>query len=236
MYQHFSAMLFGAIDNTENENREREICEKEDDEWILVDYIDACTNCSKEESTGISRETFPNSTIFSPSTSSVELLGNCSDSCFLQLDSCALEESWFITPPPCFTAGGHAPVQVETSPMENLLIEHPSMSVYTVHNVRSNLRESSGSVEYESEVIRTNAPNRVGHHIHCYASTLAAHTDLVEQANQLRHVQRGKEHGAKHLVNRNYIRRQNLTRECISRQTKHNGHVLQQPCQRQYNY
>ncbi|XP_051879758.1 tumor protein p53-inducible nuclear protein 1 isoform X2 [Pristis pectinata] len=171
MYQHFSAMLFGAIDNTENENREREICEKEDDEWILVDYI-----------------------------------------------------------------GGHAPVQVETSPMENLLIEHPSMSVYTVHNVRSNLRESSGSVEYESEVIRTNAPNRVGHHIHCYASTLAAHTDLVEQANQLRHVQRGKEHGAKHLVNRNYIRRQNLTRECISRQTKHNGHVLQQPCQRQYNY
>uniref|UniRef100_A0A0A9WLF6 Tumor protein p53-inducible nuclear protein 1 n=1 Tax=Lygus hesperus TaxID=30085 RepID=A0A0A9WLF6_LYGHE len=39
-----------------------------------------------------------------------------------------LEESWFVTPPPCFTSTG--PVTVETSPLENLLIEHPSMSVY----------------------------------------------------------------------------------------------------------
>ncbi|XP_071508833.1 uncharacterized protein [Diadema antillarum] len=41
-----------------------------------------------------------------------------------------MEESWFITPPPCFTAGGHSPQQLATSPMEDLLIEHPSMSVY----------------------------------------------------------------------------------------------------------
>lgn len=40
----------------------------------------------------------------------------------------ALEESWYVTPPACFTQVG--PVIVETSPMENLLIEHPSMSVY----------------------------------------------------------------------------------------------------------
>lgn len=39
-----------------------------------------------------------------------------------------LEESWYVTPPACFTQVG--PVVVETSPMENLLIEHPSMSVY----------------------------------------------------------------------------------------------------------
>lgn len=38
-----------------------------------------------------------------------------------------LEESWFVTPPPCFTSGS---VPLETSPLENLLIEHPSMSVY----------------------------------------------------------------------------------------------------------
>lgn len=43
------------------------------------------------------------------------------------LDS-GVEESWFVTPPPCFTSTG--PVTVETSPLENLLIEHPSMSVY----------------------------------------------------------------------------------------------------------
>lgn len=44
-----------------------------------------------------------------------------------------MEESWFITPPPCFTAGGLTTIKVETSPMENLLIEHPSMSGHAVH-------------------------------------------------------------------------------------------------------
>ncbi|XP_014205933.1 uncharacterized protein LOC106637583 [Copidosoma floridanum] len=39
-----------------------------------------------------------------------------------------MDESWYVTPPACFTRPG--PVHVETSPLENLLIEHPSMSVY----------------------------------------------------------------------------------------------------------
>lgn len=34
-----------------------------------------------------------------------------------------MEESWFVTPPPCFTSIG--PINMETSPYENLLIEHP---------------------------------------------------------------------------------------------------------------
>ncbi|KAG8222267.1 hypothetical protein J437_LFUL001465 [Ladona fulva] len=42
--------------------------------------------------------------------------------------SLSFEESWFLTPPPCFTSTG--PVHMETSSLENLLIEHPSMSVY----------------------------------------------------------------------------------------------------------
>lgn len=45
----------------------------------------------------------------------------------------SMEESWFVTPPPCFTSTG--PIQIQTSPLENLLIEHPSMSVY--HSLRS---------------------------------------------------------------------------------------------------
>lgn len=40
-----------------------------------------------------------------------------------------MEESWFVTPPPCFSSQT-GPVQLRTSPLENLLIEHPSMSVY----------------------------------------------------------------------------------------------------------
>lgn len=53
---------------------------------------------------------------------------------FLRLDACSMEESWFVTPPPCFTGRGSQPVLLETSPLENLLIEHPSMSVYAHHS------------------------------------------------------------------------------------------------------
>lgn len=53
---------------------------------------------------------------------------------------CGLDESWFITPPPCFTAEG-APA--EASPMEDLLIEHPSMSVYVSS---ANLEQSTANM------------------------------------------------------------------------------------------
>uniref|UniRef100_A0A665U196 Tumor protein p53 inducible nuclear protein 1 n=1 Tax=Echeneis naucrates TaxID=173247 RepID=A0A665U196_ECHNA len=56
------------------------------------------------------------------------------ESGFLRLDACSLEESWFVTPPPCFTGRGSQPILLETSPLENLLIEHPSMSVYAHHS------------------------------------------------------------------------------------------------------
>ncbi|XP_060905478.1 tumor protein p53-inducible nuclear protein 1 [Labrus mixtus] len=56
------------------------------------------------------------------------------ESGFLRLDACSLEESWFVTPPPCFTGRGSKPILLETSPLENLLIEHPSMSVYAHHS------------------------------------------------------------------------------------------------------
>ncbi|XP_046867969.1 uncharacterized protein LOC6638709 isoform X1 [Drosophila willistoni] len=45
-----------------------------------------------------------------------------------QANGVLMEESWYVTPPPCFTSIG--PINMETSPFENLLIEHPSMSVY----------------------------------------------------------------------------------------------------------
>jgi DOR family len=42
-----------------------------------------------------------------------------------------MDESWLLTPPSCFSSSS---IQIEASPLENLLIEHPSMSVY--HNIR----------------------------------------------------------------------------------------------------
>ncbi|KAM6910738.1 tumor protein p53-inducible nuclear protein 1 [Xenentodon cancila] len=53
---------------------------------------------------------------------------------FMRLDAGSLEESWFVTPPPCFTGRSNQQVLLEPSPLENLLIEHPSMSVYAHHS------------------------------------------------------------------------------------------------------
>lgn len=43
----------------------------------------------------------------------------------------SMDESWFVTPPPCFTSVG--PVSMEMSPFENLLIEHPRLVGKRVH-------------------------------------------------------------------------------------------------------
>lgn len=45
-----------------------------------------------------------------------------------------MEESWFVTPPSCFTSQG--PIHMETSPLENLLIEHPRYIFVTSINHR----------------------------------------------------------------------------------------------------
>ncbi|XP_053805619.1 tumor protein p53-inducible nuclear protein 1 isoform X3 [Vidua chalybeata] len=145
MFQRLNNMLMGEIDSLSSQ--EPEFSEKEDDEWILVDFIDTCTNCSVEEA-DIEASPTDSSPVFSCLSSPLEHLPEASESCFIQFESCPMEESWFITPPPCFTAGGLTTIKVETSPMENLLIEHPSMSVYAVHNTCHGLNET-GCVDEE---------------------------------------------------------------------------------------
>lgn len=43
---------------------------------------------------------------------------------------CGMEESWCVTPPQCFNSKRRRSKNAHMSPMENLLIEHPSMSIY----------------------------------------------------------------------------------------------------------
>ncbi|XP_030072669.1 tumor protein p53-inducible nuclear protein 1 isoform X2 [Microcaecilia unicolor] len=214
-------------------NQDLEFSEKEDDEWILVDFINSCTEFSKEE-THVKKTTSTDcSQIFSCTSTSLDCL---SDSCFVRIDTCPLEESWFITPPPCFTAGGLTTLKVETSPMENLLIEHPSMSVYAVHNSCQSIQENSCSEFSGPSQVGTDAQNEMGRHISCYVAALAAHATFLEQTKHFRHPQWIKEHSDKHCITRNSLRRQNLARDCHSRHIKHNGFLVHQPCQRQFNY
>ncbi|KAF3822625.1 hypothetical protein GH733_007999 [Mirounga leonina] len=196
-------MFVGEVSTSSNQ--EPEFSEKEDDEWILVDFIAA--GAKAEAISEESRTEHP--PVFSCLPASLECLADTTDSCLLQFESCPMEESWFITPPPCFTAGGLTTLKVETSPMENLLIEHPSM------------------VESQDEM---------GQHIHCYVAALAAHTAFLEQPKSFRPSQWIKEHSERQSLNRSSLRRQNLTRDCHSRQVKHNGWAVHQPCPRQYNY
>jgi hypothetical protein len=63
---------------------------------------------------------------------------------------------WLITPPPCFLRSGSAPTPA-ANPLENLLIEHPSMSVYVrpfeaMNGGFSNLSYSFLSSRHESRL------------------------------------------------------------------------------------
>ncbi|XP_063028302.1 tumor protein p53-inducible nuclear protein 1 isoform X2 [Melospiza melodia melodia] len=236
MFQRLNNMLMGEIDSLSSQ--EPEFSEKEDDEWILVDFIDTCTNCSVEEADLVEASATDSSPVFSCLSSPLEHLPEASESCFIQFESCPMEESWFITPPPCFTAGGLTTIKVETSPMENLLIEHPSMSVYAVHNTCHSLNEAAcGDEEFHSPGSpRQEARNETGQRVHCYVTALATSSAFLEKSKSFRPTHWIKEHNERHCLNRNSLRRQNLARDCHSRQIKHNGLLIHQPCQRQFNY
>lgn len=61
-----------------------------------------------------------------------------------------MDESWFVTPPACFTAEG---ATAEASPMEDLLIEHPSMSVYVSQSNFSMVSNGNLSVVGEEGLV-----------------------------------------------------------------------------------
>ncbi|CAL1605721.1 unnamed protein product [Knipowitschia caucasica] len=150
-----------------------------------------------------------------------------------------MDESWFVTPPPCFTAEG---ATAEASPMEDLLIEHPSMSVYVSQNgtglgssgtLSAVGEESMASlVGSMSRVIEASAvpatcttlPPRVTRGASVQAGALA-------KVTQMARVQRSKARIERRRLGRNHIQRQNRTREQVPRHAAHvrNG-FLHQPC------
>lgn len=61
----------------------------------------------------------------------------------------SMDDSWFLTPPECFSSVSS--IQLESSPLENLLIEHPSMSVY--YNFRRGPLNSIGNGETIDDLV-----------------------------------------------------------------------------------
>ncbi|CAL8359204.1 unnamed protein product [Arctogadus glacialis] len=184
------------------------------------------------------------------------------DGGFLRLGVCALEESWFVTPPPCFTGRGSKNIQLETSPLENLLIEHPSMSVYAHHSPpRLSLKPLPRSLNLEmdrslglagppcsspgKEKGRRSLDNprhrpevadsqrRPSLHATCFVAALSARASLLQQQGQTR----GRRAQRSQPLSRNAMRRGNLL--CLpatSKQGRANTMYLHQPNQRHLNY
>jgi len=64
-----------------------------------------------------------------------------------QLAHPSMEECWLVTPSPCFVGNSQQAV-LPASPLEDLLIEHPSMSVYHPRDRRAVMESSASSVEF----------------------------------------------------------------------------------------
>lgn len=102
---------------------------EDDKDWLFVEKED-------ENDSIDCIETTPNNLQLVPFKNILSHLGSISENDennFLSANLPSLypnsmDDSWFLTPPECFSSV--SAIQLESSPLENLLIEHPSMSVY----------------------------------------------------------------------------------------------------------
>lgn len=152
-----------------------------DDDWILVDLLE------KKISAGDGKE-----------ASKLK--------CQIEL-----EESWYVTPPPCFEASGLSPEALESSPMEDLLIEHPSMSVYGAGvrqpspSVSSASRSSSAQRTEERGEVERREPRRT--------VQFQAQLELIEKRRQTEPPKQGSiRPNRKNLKKQNMVHFQNNSR------------------------
>ncbi|XP_061217688.1 tumor protein p53-inducible nuclear protein 2 isoform X2 [Neopsephotus bourkii] len=137
------------------------------------------------------------------------------------------EDGWLIID----LAEGPGPDGVGSSPMEDLLIEHPSMSVY----VTSTLEVDGEGPEEDAaeEVPEPRLERYVPHH----SRSLSVKAAILEKVGQARRVQRAKQLADKHRLSQKALQRQN--RACqrpLRRAKQHIGTFVHQPCQRHCNY
>ncbi|NXK19378.1 T53I2 protein, partial [Arenaria interpres] len=149
---------------------------------------------------------------------------------------CLMDESWFVTPPPCFTAEEPGPDGVGSSPMEDLLIEHPSMSVYVTSTL-----EVDGEVPEDDAagpfLCREVPEPRLERHVPHHSRSLSVKAAILEKVGQARRVQRAKQMVEKHQLSQKALQRQNRARQRPLRRAKQcAGTFVHQPCQRHCNY
>ncbi|KAK3519319.1 hypothetical protein QTP70_024523 [Hemibagrus guttatus] len=232
MFQRLSNLLFGAVEDVSAELNGPKPCvtEVDDEGWLLVSVPgdSAPVSCKRRRTrAACSQAACPPSSrpLRSPlSLNSPSPLGSGGVNVLSDPTSCGLDESWFITPPPCFTAEG---VPAEASPMEDLLIEHPSMSVYvSSSNLEQSTANMADSVSRMSESTPAPVPTRPVRESACQAVPLA-------KVTQVSRVQRAKARVERRHLTRGRMHRQNRVRQQIPRHVTYTrSSFLHQPCQR----
>ncbi|KAM6147443.1 tumor protein p53-inducible nuclear protein 2 [Erethizon dorsatum] len=155
-----------------------------------------------------------------------------------------MDESWFVTPPACFTAEGPGlgPARLQSSPLEDLLIEHPSMSVYVTGStivlepVPPSPHADAALPDADLSDGELAPARREPRALHHAAAPLPARAVLLEKAGQTRRLQRARQRAERHALSAKVVQRQNRARESRPRRPKHQGSFVYQPCQRQFNY
>ncbi|XP_041641531.1 si:ch211-260e23.9 [Cheilinus undulatus] len=118
----------------------------------------------------------------------------------------------------------------EADPLENLLIEHPSMSVYQMRRRVSGAEEEEEGSDGDEE--ESSRPVAVRRHV---SWRLAAWGIPLPCNIQLLAVQRARAQHERRKLSRGALHRQNLAKIRFSPAEKRYGH-FKQPCQRLYNY
>ncbi|XP_029362845.1 tumor protein p53-inducible nuclear protein 2 isoform X2 [Echeneis naucrates] len=147
---------------------------------------------------------------------------------------------------PSMSPGSGKGATAEASPMEDLLIEHPSMSVYVSPNNLSMVSNSNLSVVGEESIVSlASSVSRVAEPAVALAtcSTVptrvsrgaAAQAGALAKVTQVARVQRSKARIERRHLGRNHIQRQNRTREQAPRHTAHaRNNFLHQPSKRNF--
>ncbi|XP_064888786.1 tumor protein p53-inducible nuclear protein 2 isoform X1 [Columba livia] len=144
---------------------------------------------------------------------------------------CLMDESWFVTPPPCFTAEGPGPDGMGSSPMEDLLIEHPSMSVYVTSTLEV---EGEGT---DDDAAGEEPEPRLEQHVPHRSGSLAVQAAILEKVGQARRVQRARQRAERPWLSQKALQRQNRARQRpLRRDRPHAGTFIHQPCQRHCSY
>ncbi|KAE8576577.1 hypothetical protein XENTR_v10004249 [Xenopus tropicalis] len=225
MFQRLTRLFFSDVPSSNTNEPKPIISEEEDDGWLIIDIPESYDlNSSGDE---VAQEQEDDATPSPLPHSLADRIGWSIPPHPPQ----SMDESWFVTPPPCFTAEAPGQDELGTSPLEDLLIEHPSMSVY-ITNGSIVVEEDTREAPRDRSPSKTRVERRTPHH----ATSMSAKAAILGKVGQASRIQRAKAHVDRRKISRKSLQRQNLAREIQGRSMTRHRSFLCQPRQRQCNY